>query len=393
MVDPAECIIEDNEQLHAVCQKFRDVGIFGFDTEFIREYSYFPQLCLVQAGTEDFYVLIDPFRVEMEEFWQLVIDPGVKKIVHAGQQDLEICHLVTGRPPANIVDVQIAAGLAGFPYPLSYAKLIQRVLGKSITLAEAFSDWSRRPLTERQLAYAATDVVHLVAAEKKLQARLKKLGRTAWLEEEMRPLQKTEQYIPSPTELWKRVRGVDRLSRRKLAILSALAQWRDLAACQTDTPPRTFLRDETLTAIARSQPGSLEQLRAVRGFPRPLAKQYGQDVLEAIRAGEDVPESELPTPTAPKEGDAADKMLLDFASAIGQALCGRKKLDHRLFASRSNYVELINAVRSESPEHDSAFLMTGWRKEFAGEQLWKVLTGRRTVRLVNMPANPSLQIE
>lgn len=389
---PAEQMVTTDRQLQQVCKALREAGTFGFDTEFIRERSYLPQVCLVQAAAPGVVVMIDPFEVDMSPFWDLVLDATLEKIVHAGQQDLEMCYLHTGRAGANIFDVQVAAGMAGLPYPLSYEKLVRQVLGVRVPAGQTYSEWSRRPLTDSQLRYAVADVLHLTPLRNDLKGRLKALGRLGWLKEELRPWEEAEPYAGKGPGLWQRIRGWKALRPRQLAILREVAPVREEAARKADVPPRTLLRDEVLAGVARKTPRSIGELQAIRGFPRPLAKKIGRPLLAAVEKGLRVPEADLPRSAAPKEDDPVDRMLTDLAAAAGQSLCIDLKLDHGLFAVRSDYVQLVRALH-HADGRSSPKLLTGWRKEFAGQTLLDMLTGRRALRVTGTPEVPHVKIE
>jgi len=391
--DPSQFMVTDTAALRQVCKVLREAGTFGFDTEFIRERSYVPQLCLIQAATADLVALIDPFEVDAGKFWDLVTDPDVRKIVHAGTQDVEMCHLRTGRPGANIFDVQVAAGLVGLGYPLSYGKLVHAVMGMKIPQDKSYSEWGHRPLTRGQLRYAVADVLHLNSIHRILRKRLRKLGRESWMTEEMKPLETPDLFECEPQERWRRVQGWQRLSRRKLAVLRELAIWRDEGARRLDVPPRTFLRDRVLTTLARQMPSTVKELRATKGFPRPLAASAGKEVIEAIQAGCDTAESDLPEWSQQKEESAVDKMLVDLASATGQALCISHDLSHSLFASRANYAGLVSSVRCGKPGANALRLLNGWRKKFAGKKLQEMLAGQRTIKVAGKGGFSTLELD
>ena len=394
--DPNKLMVADDRAMHRACRRLRDAGSFGFDTEFIRERSYLPQLCLVQAATGGGVFIIDPLRVDVGEFWRLVVDAKLQKVVHAGSQDFELCHQHTGRAPANIFDVQVAAGLVGEGYPLSYEKLARAVLGVKLARSQAYSEWARRPLTTAQLRYAAADVAHLSALRDELGRRLTKLRRQGWMAEEMTAFEDAGLYACDTDQLWRRVRGHKGLRSRELAVLHRLAPIREAAARKDDTPPRSLLRDPVLTTIARRMPTTIGELRDTRGFPRPLARQIGHDIIEAVKEARALGLSELPSAIAPLQDDPADKMLTDLASAAGQALCTSNGVNHGLFATRDDYAQLVRAVggaRRRRSADGTPRLLTGWRKDFAGRMLKDMLTGRRTIRVTRAGGQPDLDIE
>ncbi len=360
-IDPARLIVDTPQAMTIACQTLRGAGVFGFDTEFIREQSYLPRLCLVQAATHDFIALMDPFAVDLKEFWGLMADPAIVKVVHSGEQDLEMCHVHGHCQPANLFDVQLAAGLVGLPYQMSYGKLVQEMLGLNVPQGHSFSDWSRRPLNKDQLEYAAVDVAYLAAIHKDMSARIAALGRGDWLTQEMTEALLATDQMPTPREAWTRVRGRQKLGAAKLAVLRELAAWREGAAAQADLPTRTFLRDEVLITLAATLPTTVAELAAARGFPRPLARQQGQDVLDAIERGRSLPADQWPKAT-PRENDlVVHKAAVDKLIAAGVALCLSMQISHELFASRRAYTELVYAIH-KGASLEPLRLMSGWRK-------------------------------
>jgi len=365
-------IADDPASLADACRALAEAGRFGFDTEFIRERSYVPQVCLIQAAAAGRVVLIDPLAVDPAPFWRLVLDPAVEKIVHSGEQDLEMCYLHTGRAPANIFDVQVAAGLVGLRYPMSYGNLIGEVLGVEVEQGGAFTEWTQRPLDDEQIEYAVEDVAYLAALEAELRDRLEKLRRTEWMAEEMSLLTAEERYDAQPIHVARRLRGWDRLSPRQLAILCELIAWRDRAARSDDVPPRTMLRDAVLIATVRAMPATTGELAAVRGFPRPLARRRGKAVLAALARGKNLPRAELPQ-AAPRE---TNRPLVTWAMDRGREICQDAQLDHTLFASRRNYTDLVEALRTGEPDPATGRLLTGWRAQFAGRRIAEMISER-----------------
>jgi len=375
--DPAELMVTTSRQLRDVCRHLRSAGTFGFDTEFIRENSYRPQLCLVQAATRDFCAIIDPFQVDMGPFWRLVLEESLEKIVHAGEQDLEICYLQTSHAPRNVFDVQLAAALVGLHYPLSYGNLVLEMFDVQMAQGKSYTDWSRRPLTKGQLHYAAEDVQHLVALRDDLHGRLVSLGRVAWLHEEMAPAEQATTYAYDSLKMVQRLRGWRQMGRQRLAILRELVTWRDAAAREADVPPRTLLRDGALKNVARVMPRTVRELRDVKDFPRPLARRCGAEVLKTLDLARRLPEADWPQ-AAPREADPEDKVLISQTIEAVQEYCLAHDLDPGIVASRANYVDLLHALRSNRRRSVSqARLGRGWRRRFLGKMIIDLLTRRR----------------
>ena len=373
--DPAELMVTSDGQLRAVCKRLRAAGTFGFDTEFIREKTYLPQLCLVQAATKDFVAMIDPFEVEMGPFWKLVTDPSLEKVVHAGQQDLEICHLQTQRTPANIFDVQVAAALVGREYPLSYGNLVLEVFGIEMKQGKSFSDWSRRPLSQGQLHYAVEDVHHLVALRDDLRRRIRSLGRLAWMGEEMAPAEDPSTYAYDSLKALQRIRGWRRMGSQRLAILRELVTWRDAAARRADVPPRTLLRDGPMKCVAKDMPRTIKALCDIKGFPRPLAHRRGKEVIETLEMALRLPKSDWPE-AAPRESDPDDKVLISRTIEAVSEFCLAGDLNPSIVANRANYVDLLHVLRFGRRPAAAVRLDGGWRKKLVGKLAKDLLIAR-----------------
>lgn len=373
---PVEPMVTSSRRLREVCRRLRETGVFGFDTEFIRENSYLPQLCLIQAATRDFVAIIDPFAVDVGPFWRLVVDSRIEKVVHAGEQDLEICHAHTHRAPAGIFDVQVAAALVGLDYPLSYGNLVLEVIGVETIQGKSFTDWARRPLSRGQMHYAVEDVQHLVGLRDALHGRLGALGRLAWMREEMAPAETPATYAFDSLRALQRIRGWRRLGRQRLAVLRELVTWRETAARQADLPPRTFLRDAAMKNVAKQMPRTVRALRQVKGFPRPLARRAGAEVLKTLDLAARLDEEDWPI-AAGRESDSHDKALVSRTIDRVREFCLANSLNPALIANRADYVDLLHALRHGKRPARPLRLTGGWRGAFLGALVTDMLTGRR----------------
>lgn len=395
--NPAELLVTRPERLQDVCHRLRAAGLLAFDTEFIRENSYQPKVCLVQVAGPDLVAMIDPLALDIAPFWELVTDEAIEKVVFAGEQDLELCFQQAGKAPRNVFDVQLAAGFVGLPYQTSYGNLVKLMLGHELAQGHAYSDWQRRPLTKAQLSYAVEDVLHLLEMKDILQQKLVAAGRLDWLREETQRYQ-TDDFYARPADLmYTRVKGHERLGRVELAILRELAAWREQAACEQDVPSRTAMRDECLVEIARRRPKNVPDLDRIRGLPHPDVVRYGQQILQAIRRGQDTPAAQCPAPPASYD-TATNKMLADLACAAGQSICLEQDLSHRLLASQADYLELVAHLRRKQSGEAPAGaglpkLLTGWRRQFVGEHLQALLTGHAALRIGGHPGNPHVKYE
>ena len=361
-------LITTDEQLDELIAHLRSSGSFAYDSEFIGEMTYFPRLCLIQAATAERVTLVDPLAgVELRPFWELIADPSVEKVVHAGQQDIEPVWRHIGREARNIFDTQVAAGFVALPYPLSLSKLVGELTGARLGKGLTFSHWDQRPLSAMQLRYAADDVRYLPLARRELGRRLEASGRTAWAAEECAALTDPVLYRFDPQSSYLRVRGASSLQAKGLAVLRELTVWRDAAARAEDVPPRTFLRDEILIDMARSPIKSLDRLDRVRGLPRPVEKEHGQAIVEAtLRALSEPPppspfgRDEEPTPT--------DRFRSDALWAAAQAICAGRSVDTAVVTSRQECAEFYRTLASGG-DVNTLRLMKGWRREALGQPL------------------------
>jgi len=355
-----------NAQLAELIRTLRDDGTFAYDSEFISERSYHPQLCLVQVASRSTLALIDPLAaLGMMPFWELLADPSVTKIVHSGDSDIEPVVRHLGRPAASIFDTQIGAGFIGLPYPMSLKKLVQELTGAHLGRDLGFSNWQQRPLSPVQIRYAADDVRYLPAAHAKMLARLDALGHTRRAEEECAAACEIGRFGFNPQTHYLRVRGAAALSLRSQAVLKALTAWRDGAARRQDKPPRTFLKDEVMVELARDRPGSIADLATVRGLPKAIADQFGADIVAATATALSLPERDLP---APEPGlSATDKSRADALFAVLQRLCAESSLDQSLVTSRKGLDRFYRHVAYGIGETPA--LLQGWRRETVGELL------------------------
>lgn len=372
-------IVETQEQLTRLISDLRADGSFAYDSEFIGELTYHPQLCLVQVASRNRVGLIDPLaEIDLIPFWELLADPSVEKIVHAGEQDIEPVLRHLSRPAANLFDTQIAAGFIGLPYPMSLSKLIAEMTGARLGKGLTFSHWDQRPLSAVQLRYAADDVRYLPAAAAEIVKRLDALGHTAWAKEECLRVCAPDIYNFDPETAYLRVRGASSLQPRHSAILRELTIWRDAAARYHDVPPRSFLRDEVLIDLSRNPPKAVENLNRVRGLPRPVEADYGADIVEVVNRAMSLPAIDLPSPRE-YEPSPAEKFRSDAIFAAAQSMCAGLSLDPSLVASRQDIADFYRHVTSGKGELPR--LLEGWRKEAVGNLLVEFLRGKKKVAL------------
>jgi ribonuclease D len=376
--DLPEHLITQPSQLDWCLQQISASEAIAFDTEFVGEDAYRPELCLIQVATTEHLFAIDPFSTgSLEAFWKLLLDPSRAIVLHAGREDIRMCVFQTGHPPANVFDVQLAAGLVGLTYPIGYAGLVYDILGERMTKGETLTDWRRRPLLPAQVRYAFDDVRYLLPVWKKLTERLKRLKRLAWAEEEFAALiRKSVGDDDSVIERWRKVKGIGGLDRRGLAIVRALYNWRDRFAERINRPARHLLRDDVIAELSRRGPSKHEELSAFRGLPRvELAP-----ILEAIHQAKSLPLNQCPEPES-RENDPPPIVLL--GNLLGVVLadwCARNSLAASLVATGSELKAIVRSHLAHQPSPDIP-LCRGWRGTAIYPELKNILEGTTAIRV------------
>jgi ribonuclease D len=384
-------IVADQKRLDAYCRQWRAAGCFAFDTEFIRDETYEAVLCLIQVTTGGEVVLVDPTaRIETRVFWELVTDEAVTCVVHAGKEDFEVCLHATGKPPRNVFDVQIAAGLAGYGYPLSLVRLVDQVLGKRIAKGQTLTDWLRRPLTDQQIRYAVEDVVHLPALYKKLSTRLKRSGRSGWASEEFKRYEDTTIYKPPVEERLFKLKGTKRLDALGLAVLERLVEWREQWAQRRNRPTRALMRDDVLVEIARRRPRRASDLEVLRGFPQSRNRKVIRELLDLIEQAGAIPPEQRPQPYRPRQDTPMMKATLDVLSAVARAICHEERLSYDLLGGTQRLRELLDYELGRLGERPR--LLCGWKEQFIGRRLVDLLEGRSELHLSGWPDNLRLDV-
>ena len=279
-------ITETQADLEKLIDTLRIAGSFAYDSEFIGESSYHPQLCLIQIATDEFVALIDPMAdVDLRPFWELLADPSVEKLVHAGEQDLEPVVRHLQRPAKNVFDTQVSAGFAAMAFPSSLAKLVLEFTGVRLGKGLTFTDWSQRPLSDVQMRYAADDVRYLPMIVSELKKKLIPLGHLDWALAESAAMGDPSRFLFDIDSDYLRVRGSGSLMPENLAVLRELTAWRDRAAEAADMPPRAYLRDEVMLSLARSPVKSASQFAKIRNLPRPVEANEGEAIIAASQRG------------------------------------------------------------------------------------------------------------
>lgn len=383
-----EQLVTHPAQLAACLTHLAKAPLIGFDTEFVGEDAYRPELCLVQVSTAEQLFVIDPFECgPLDGFWDLLLSPKRTVIVHAGREDVRMCYFQSGRPPAHVFDVQIAAGLVGLTYPIGYAGLVSELLRQRMTKGETLTDWRQRPLTPAQVRYAYDDVRYLLPAHRKLTERLKRYKRLSWAEEEFAAAVKRAVADDATIERWRKIKGIGALDRRGLAVAREVYGWRDKFAERLNKPPRFLMRDDILIEIARRAPTRSEELHAVRGLPR------GQEelILDAIRRAKALDLDECPEPET-RDNDSANIVLLgNLLNVVLADFAGRHRLAANLVSSGADIKAVVRS-RVEGTELPDVPLCRGWRAKAVLPELLAILSGETAIRVANPKALDPLEL-
>ena len=378
-------LLTKREELDDVAAVARAEGRLGLDTEFLREKTYRPRLCLVQIGIGDAIYLIDPLEQDdLGSVVALIESPHVQVVVHAGRQDLELFFEQFDATPKNVFDVQMAAGFAGYGASLAYGRLVDATLGVSLEKGESYTDWCRRPLSAAQLKYAADDVRYLVEAADRITADLEAQGRLEWAREEMSVMELPETYLIEPAEMWRKVGGRGTLSPRQTAVLKELAQWREETASRRDIPRGWVVKDPTLIELARRAPSSPGALKDIRGLNPREAEKSGREILAAVERGRKSPTVERAAAPS-RAAQARARMLSGLADAIVRSRCEAAGIATELVATRGDLETLLGDYFSGSFDERSHRVLQGWRRRLAGDAILGLATGRVAVKAIDKP--------
>jgi ribonuclease D len=370
-------LITSTTELAKVCRELAKSDFVAVDTEFMREQTFWPQLCLVQIATPELEVVVDPLvpGIDLAPFYELMANTGTVKVFHAARQDIEIIHYQARLIPAPVFDTQIAAMVCGFGESVSYVNLVKKITGRDLDKSSRFTDWSRRPLSEKQLAYAIGDVTHLRDVYRHLATELEHTERTSWLSEEMAELTNPGTYITHPEDAWKRLK-LRVKNRRSLAVLMELAAWRERLAQSQDVPRSRILRDEALYDIANQSPTTPEQLGELRSLSEGFSRsQRARDIVEAVKRGLSRDTKGLPQPGNGQALSAEATATAELLKVLLKAAAARNRVAPRLIAD----AEEIERIASEHEPDVPA--LKGWRRQLFGEDALRLKRGELALTL------------
>lgn len=380
------------DDLARLCEQLAGRDRIAIDTEFVGEDSFVPRLELIQVAAEGVAAVIDFQAVQsshpMAEFWSLLCNNRIEKVLHAGRQDLELFMTHARQIPKPFFDTQIAAAMVGYGPQTAYANLVQRVKGIKLDKAQTFTNWSQRPLSREQIMYALDDVHFLMPVQDHLRAKLRSLGRLEWVDEEFVRLEgMLGIQARDPLERYQRIRGWDNLKPRLAAVLRELASWREGEARRRNVPRGRVARDEVLLQLARQTPRTQDQLRSMRGMYPSEIERNGDALLDIITRALALSADEWPDVPREKKPDPESTGTVELLQAVLKAISSEANIAPTLLATSSDLQSLVDLKQ----DHEKADLplLRGWRRELAGETLLHVISGRLSVR-VN-PATTKLE--
>jgi ribonuclease D len=363
-------MITTTDALASACARLRQAAYVTVDTEFLRETTFWPKLCVVQLADEHAPEVVDALAPDLDlgPLFELMADESVLKVFHSGRQDIEIFHHLSGKVPHPVFDTQIAAMVLGFGDSISYDQLVQRTAGVAIDKSSRFTDWSRRPLSEEQVAYAIADVTHLRTVYEKLSADLERRNRSAWVVEEMEVLTSPATYEAHPEQAWQRFRS--RLRKpRDLAVMIEVAAWREREAQGRDVPRSRVLKDDALVEVATRAPKTVETLGGLRAFPRGYERsRAGQEILEAVARGLERDPATLPS-LERERGGGGNPATVELLKVLLRMIAEKHAVAAKVIAN----AEDLEQIAADDAAEVAA--LHGWRRELFGEHALKLKAG------------------
>lgn len=363
-------LIENNGDLEVFCRSLAAEPFITVDLEFLREKTYYAKLCLIQVGSQHECAIIDPLapEINLQPFFELMDNPQIVKVFHAGRQDLEIIYFMHHRIPAPLFDTQVAAQVCGYGESVGYETLVNSLLNLELDKSFRFTNWEARPLDKRQLEYAICDVTHLVPIYLKLQDILKQTGREGWVKEEIEHLTDPSVYETNPLDVWQKIKHRSH-NARFLTLLRELAAWRERRAQRNDVNRRSIIQDECLLNIAAMCPSSPEQLRQIRGIRKDVADgKLGREIIEVLESAKKIPSEQYVRLGKEEKMPGHAGALLEILKLLLKIKSAEHGVAPKLIASEEDLLHLLK--RKDNP------LIKGWRYEIFGRDAVGFCEGR-----------------
>ncbi|MCF6301715.1 MAG: ribonuclease D [Devosiaceae bacterium] len=357
-------LITETNELAQFCTNAKSYDFITIDTEFHRETTYWPILCLVQLATTDEAILVDPMAktIDLSPLFDLMANQKITKVFHAARQDIEIFVKLANVVPTPIFDTQVAASVCGYGDQVSYDKLVQAIVGAQIDKSSRFTDWAARPLSDKQKDYALADVTYLRDVYHALSAKLVELNRLSWMQDEQKILNNINTYIVDPQDAWKRLKS--KVNRpRDLAALKALGAWRENEAKKTDRPRRRILKDDAVNELAIQRPKNSQAFDRLRAVPKGFGNsRMGGDIIKVLDEVAKIPDSELPKLPPRKSGPSPKGPVGDLLRVLVKAVAEREGVAARIIANSDDIDQIVLSDTADVPA------MSGWRFKLFGQK-------------------------
>jgi ribonuclease D len=369
--------IDNPQALADFCAPLKTQPWIAVDTEFMREKTYYGQLCLVQIATPEQIACIDPIQCpQLDALYDLLFDANITKVIHAAGQDLQLLFEMTGKVPAPVFDTQIAATLLGHGHQTGYGALVKQMLNVELDKSHCRTDWSRRPLSQEQIDYAADDVRYLAQMYPLIVEQLESSGRLQWLDSDFDQLVATENYAADADRLWQRISGVNKLKGVQLAALRELAGWREQRARKSNIPRKWVLADDVLITMAMQMPGKRDKLSRIRGISDDMLKRHGDALLALMERARQMPREEWPHFRRPPRLDDEQEARVDLMMALVRHHCHANSISPAMVTNRKELDQLVSGERDLN-------VLTGWRRHIVGDELLALLQGQRILYIHN----------
>jgi len=372
--------VKDTKELIEICSKLQKSKILSIDTEFIREKTYWPKLCLIQIYNGFEKIIIDPLsnEIDLKPFFKILSNKEILKIFHSGRQDIEIFYNLTKKIPKNVYDTQIAAMVCGFGESVGYESLVSQILGRRIDKSSRLTNWSNRPLTSKQIDYAITDVTYLYDIYPIIKERIETNNRESWLKEEIKTLTSKKTYATNPSEAWKRLKYKN-LNKKALGILFELAKWREIKAQERNLPRGNILRDDAIYELCSAQPKNKNEMINLRAFNRkgPMKKEFTDEIIKIIKIGKSIKRDDLPKIKPTKRLPMGISSRVSILKILLDNVSEEFGVAQKLIANKNDLQELIL--------NDNANIKTlkGWRYKIFGKKAIDFKNGKISIRMKN----------
>lgn len=366
--------IDNLPSLKEYCSKLKGSSWLAIDTEFEREKTYYPELCLLQITDGLQAAVIDPLVInDLSPLMGLIYDHSIVKVFHSARQDLEIFYFLQGSVPFPLFDTQLAAPLLGYPEQMGYGNLVKAILGVELSKSHTRTDWKRRPLNKGQLRYAVDDVIYLARIYIKMTERMKALKRHEWLKKDFEAMTDPDIYEPDTEHAWRRIRSANRLRGKKLSVLQSLAKWREETARKENCPRNWLLRDDAIIDISKQLPVNREGLSSIKGMHDRIVRKYGSDLLRIITKAQQQEPEPLPEKKGNKSLGTDQESMLDAMMAIVRIRAAENDLNPAILAPRKELEKLLWG--------EPSMLTTSWRQHMIGNELRSFLDGALSLRV------------